>query len=447
MKLVIVGTGYVGLVTGSCFAEMGNQVSCVDVDEAKLANLRNGIIPIHEPGLDEIVSANVEAGRLTFTSDLAAAMQDAEVIFIAVGTPPNEDGSADLSSVLQVAAQIGRTLQHSITVADKSTVPVGTADLVRQAIQAELDTRGETIEFDVISNPEFLREGSAVKDFMYPDRIVVGSSNTRSERVMDELYGPFSKKQDRIQYVGIRDAEMIKYAANAMLATKISFMNEIALMCDEFGVDVENVRRGIGSDPRIGPSFIYPGCGYGGSCFPKDVRAMINMASQAGLSDTIFGAVERRNEQQLRLLADKVVAEFGKNLTGRQFALWGLAFKPDTDDIRGAPAIAVARVLCAQGATLTAYDPQAMDAASVELAGLDINYVDDPYAATEGADALIVTTEWRQFKQPDFRRLSQQLKSATVFDGRNIYNPQRCADYGLNYIGIGRSSQLFAAQQ
>jgi UDPglucose 6-dehydrogenase len=366
------------------------------------------------------------------------------VIFIAVGTPPNEDGSADLTHVLAVATSIGQALQHPVVVVDKSTVPVGTADKVRHAIQAELDNRGATIEFDVVSNPEFLREGSAVKDFLYPDRIVIGTHNRKSERVMGELYNAFSKKQDCIQFVGVRDAELIKYAANAMLATKISFMNEIALMCDQYGVDVENVRRGIGADPRIGPAFIYPGCGYGGSCFQKDVRAMINMAQNAGLQDNIFEAVERRNEKQQLVPVNKVVEQFGSDLSGKTFALWGLAFKPDTDDIRGAPAISIARALCEYGAGVVAFDPQAMNAARRVLDGLDVTYVDDPYKATENADALIVVTEWRQFKQPDFRRLSRQLKSATIFDGRNIYDPERCADYGLNYIGIGRNSALYA---
>ena len=356
--------------------------------------------------------------------------------------PPNEDGSADLSHVLAVAKSIGQNLQHPIVVVNKSTVPVGTADKVNEALRVELDERGVDIDFDVVSNPEFLREGSAVQDFMYPDRIVVGAENPKSERVMEELYGSFSKKQDRIQFVGIRDAEMIKYAANAMLATKISFMNEVALMCDEFGIDVENVRRGIGSDPRIGPSFIYPGCGYGGSCFPKDVRAMINMAGQAELKDTIFEAVERRNQQQQLVLVDKVVAQFGSDLEGKSFALWGLAFKPETDDIRGAPAITIARHLCERGAKVVACDPQAIEVSKEALAGLAVEYVDDPYQATENADALIVVTEWRQFKQPDFRRLSKQLRSKTIFDGRNIYNPARCTDYGLSYIGIGRSSAL-----
>ena len=445
MKIAIVGTGYVGLVTGACFAEMGNQVTCVDIDEKKLQGLRNGIVPIHEPGLEELVISNTASGRLTFTADFSSAINDSEVAFIAVGTPPNEDGSADLTHVLDVAKSIGQAITHPIVVADKSTVPVGTADQVRATIDAALLSRGESIEFDVVSNPEFLREGSAVKDFMYPDRIVVGTDSPKAERVMDELYGAFSKKQDRIQFVGVRDAEMTKYAANAMLATKISFMNEVAMMCDELGVDVENVRRGIGSDARIGPSFIYPGCGYGGSCFPKDVRSMINMAGQAGLQDTIFEAVERRNQRQQLVLVDKVVAQFGSDLSGKTFALWGLAFKPDTDDIRGAPAITIARHLCERGASVVACDPQAISVSKQALQGLSIEYTEDPYQATEKADALIVVTEWRQFKQPDFRRLSSQLQSKTIFDGRNLYNPQRCMDYGLTYFGIGRASGLFTS--
>ncbi len=437
MKLGIVGTGYVGLVTGTCFAEMGNTVVCVDIDEQKLARLRQGLVPIHEPGLEKLVLSNYESGRLTFTSELSDALEDAEAIFIAVGTPPNEDGSADLGYVLAVAQEIGEKMQQPIVVADKSTVPVGTADKVRATIQGALEQRAVEIDFDVVSNPEFLREGSAVKDFMYPDRIVVGTDQPRSQRVMEELYDAFAKKENRLQFVGVRDAEMIKYAANAMLATKISFMNEVALMCDEFGIDVENVRRGIGTDPRIGPSFIYPGCGYGGSCFPKDVRAMAHMANQAGLDNTIFDAVERRNERQQLVLIDKIRNHFG-DVAGMTFAIWGLTFKPDTDDIRSAPAIRMAQVLIESGATVAVYDPQAMAVAEEVLGTKSITYADGPYAATEGADALILATEWRQFKQPDFRRLARQLRAAAIFDGRNIYKPERCRDYGLTYFGIGR---------
>ena len=442
MQLAIVGTGYVGLVTGACLAEMGSSVTCVDTDEQKLTGLKRGLVPIHEPGLDDLVQKNSKAGRLSFTADLASAVQDAEVIFIAVGTPPKEDGSADLSHMLAVAQGIGQTITQPVVVAGKSTVPVGTADQVRKTIQAELDSRGMSVEFDVVSNPEFLSEGNAVKDFMYPDRIVIGTASGRGKRVMKNLYNTFAKKQERLQFVGIRDAEMIKYAANAMLATRISFMNEVALMCDEYGVDVEKVRLGIGSDPRIGPAFIYPGCGYGGSCFPKDMRAMIKMAEKAGLQKTVFEAVESRNEQQQLLLVEKVVERFGEDLAGKTFALWGLAFKPETDDVRGASAITIARALCELGARVHAWDLQAASAASKELTGLAVDYADDPYLTTEGADALLVVTEWRQIRQPDFKRLSEQLKSRIVFDGRNIYSPQMCADCGLDYIGIGRSSAL-----
>jgi UDPglucose 6-dehydrogenase len=440
MKIVIIGTGYVGLVTGTCFAEMGNQVICIDIDQLKLRQLRDGNIPIHEPGLTEMVERNVSAGRLLFSDNLRASLVDAEVVFIAVGTPSNEDGSADLAYVLNAASEIGEILTHPIVVVDKSTVPVGTADKVRATIRRELDVRKQNVEFDVVSNPEFLREGSAISDFMYPDRIVIGSENPKSQRTMNELYGSFSKKQGRIQFVRVRDAEMIKYAANAMLATKISFMNEIALMCDKMDIDVENVRRGIGSDPRIGSAFIYPGCGYGGSCFPKDVRAMINMAEKAGLEETIFSAVENRNEKQQLILVKKVQQIFGESLAGRRFAMWGLAFKPETDDIRCAPAIAIAKSLCRLGATVYAYDPQAMKNARIALDGVKVTFVDDPYEATHDADALLVVTEWREFRQPDFRRLSKSLKSKLIFDGRNIYDPERCTDYGLGYIGIGRSS-------
>jgi UDPglucose 6-dehydrogenase len=440
MRLTIVGTGYVGLVTGTCFAEMGNHVTCVDIDEAKLTQLRNGIVPIHEPGLADMVAQNQQSGRLSFSSDLATAMNDSEVTFIAVGTPPNEDGSADLSHVLAVARQIGQDMQNPLVVVDKSTVPVGTGDKVHHVIAAELEKRGETIEFDVISNPEFLREGSAIKDFMSPDRIIIGTENPRRQRVMDELYGAFTRREDRIQYVGIRDAEMIKYAANAMLATKISFMNEVSLMCDALQVDVENVRRGLGSDARIGPAFIYPGCGYGGSCFPKDVKAMINMAENAGLEGAILQAVETRNQKQKLVLVDKIKRHFGDDLTGKCFAIWGLAFKPETDDIREAPALVVINELRNAGAVVKVFDPEAADNTRAELGDEGITYSDEPYAATEDADALVVITEWREFRQPDFRRISNALAAKIIFDGRNIYNPDRVADYGMQYVGIGRSN-------
>jgi len=445
MRITIVGTGYVGLVTGTCFAEMGNHVTCVDVDEAKLTRLRNGEVPIHEPGLDELVARNLEEGRLDFSNTIAPAIHESEVIFIAVGTPPNEDGSADLSHVLAVATEIGRTLEHSIVIANKSTVPVGTGDLVRSRVAEELASRGASVTFDVVSNPEFLREGSAVKDFMYPDRIVVGTRDEKSVRVMEELYDAFAKKENRLQFVGIRDAEMIKYAANAMLATKISFMNEVSLMCDAYGIDVENVRRGIGTDPRIGPSFIYAGCGYGGSCFPKDVRAIIALAEHVGIDADILKAVEQRNRAQKKLLVEKVRHHFGDTLEGRSFALWGLAFKPDTDDVREAPSQTIVRELIEAGASVRVYDPEAMSTFRDScdpawITGGQLVFAHDAYAATEGADALLVVTEWRQFKQPDFRRLASALTGKVIFDGRNIYNPRRVEDYGLAYVGIGRSA-------
>lgn len=426
---------------------MGNQVACIDIDQAKLAQLREGIVPIYEPGLESLVHDNLKAGRLVFSDDLASAINDSEVVFIAVDTPPNKDGSADLSHVETVAREIGEVIVNPIVVVNKSTVPVGTAEKVQAVISGALAQRNAEVEFDVISNPEFLREGSAVKDFMFPDRIVVGTDNHKSRRVMDELYDAFAKKEDRIQYVGIRDAEMIKYAANAMLATKISFMNEVAVMCDAMGIDVENVRRGIGSDSRIGPSFIYPGCGYGGSCFPKDVTAMITMAKSAGIDGAILEAVESRNAQQKRVIVDKVIQHFGDDLTGKCFAIWGLAFKPETDDVREAPSLVIINELRNRGATIQAYDPEAIDTSRAELGDTNIEYVSDSYAAIADADALIVVTEWREFKQPDFRRLSKTLKSGIIFDGRNIYNPERVANYGLKYEGIGRSSSLFKEGQ
>lgn len=442
MNLTIVGTGYVGLVTGTCFAEMGNNVTCIDIDEAKLAQLREGIVPIHEPGLEALVHDNLKAGRLNFSNDLGNAINDCKVTFIAVGTPPKEDGSADLSYVEAVARRIGETMVNPLLVVNKSTVPVGTGDKIHARIDAAMKVRGLDIEFDVISNPEFLREGDAIKDFMFPDRIVVGANNEKSQRVMDELYDAFAKKEDRIQYVGIRDAEMIKYAANAMLATKISFMNEVSVICDELGIDVENVRRGVGADTRIGPSFMYPGCGYGGSCFPKDIKAMITMAQGAGIDGAILQAVESRNERQKRVIVDKVIKLLSNDLKGKCLAIWGLAFKPETDDVREASSLVIIDELRNHGATIHAYDPEAIDAAWAVLGDNDITYFEDPYTAVDGADALIVVTEWREFRQPDFPRLSKSLKSKLIFDGRNIYNPARVADYGLIYEGIGRSSAL-----
>ena len=448
MRITIVGTGYVGLVTGACFAEMGNDVTCVDLDEEKLGKLRKGIVPIHEPGLEELVRENMAAGRLTFSSRLEDTLNESQVVFIAVGTPPNEDGSADLSHVLAVARQIGREMSHPIVVVDKSTVPVGTADRVRQAIAAELETRGADITFDVVSNPEFLKEGAAVEDFLSPDRVVVGTADESSRRLMSELYSPFSRNHEKIQFMGVRDAEMTKYAANALLATKISFMNEIAAMCEHYGVDVEHVRRGIGSDPRIGYSFIYPGAGYGGSCFPKDMRALISMAEALGIESQLFRAVEARNQMQKTLLMDKIERRYGTDLSGKTFAVWGLAFKPNTDDVREAPALSMIARLTEAGARVRAFDPKATATARAALSDLvdgQVYYAASAVEAAQESDALVILTEWKVFRQPDFRKLAAMLADRVIFDGRNIYDPAIVATYGLTYIGIGRTSEPFEA--
>ncbi len=448
MRITIVGTGYVGLITGACFAEMGNQVNCIDIDQAKLDKLRQGIVPIHEPGLDSFITRNTAAGRLSFSSDLESSLHQSEVLFIAVGTPPNEDGSADLSHVLAVAKEIGSKLKGPIVVVDKSTVPVGTADKVRETIAAALKARGEEIKFDVVSNPEFLKEGNAIKDFMSPDRIVIGCDSETSRIVMQDLYAPFSRNHDKLQFMGLRDAEMTKYAANAMLATKISFMNEIALLCDRYDVDVENVRKGIGSDHRIGYSFIYPGSGYGGSCFPKDVRALISMAESVGVDPRIFKSVEERNRSQKTVLMSSITTQFGADLTGKTFALWGLAFKPETDDVREAPALEMIQAIVDKGGIINAYDPQAMTTAKAELPTAQlpsVNFMEGPYAAIKGADALIIMTEWKMFRQPDFKLLLE-LKEKIIFDGRNMYDPEHVHNCGLTYVGIGRSAGFAPTQ-
>ncbi len=444
MKITIVGTGYVGLVTGACFAEMGNDVTCVDIDTAKLARLREGVIPIHEPGLDGLVKDNAAEGRLNFTSRLEDCLEPSQVIFIAVGTPPNEDGSADLSHVIAVAEEIGRKMQKPIVVVDKSTVPIGTADKVRAAIAAEQAARGVSIPFDVVSNPEFLKEGAAIEDFMSPDRIIIGTASDHSRRLMRELYAPFSRNHDKLQFMGVRDAEMTKYAANAMLATKISFMNEIAAMCEHYGVDVENVRKGIGSDQRIGYAFIYPGAGYGGSCFPKDVRALIAMAEAADVGAEMFRAVEARNQVQKTVLFAKIVQRYGDTLSGKTFAVWGLAFKPETDDVREAPALAMIEQLTQAGVNIRAYDPKARATARAALTAVvnsRVHYATSPEDAIAGADALVIMTEWKVFRQPDFRHLAARLRDKVIFDGRNMYDPDTIAGYGLTYHGIGRSSR------
>ncbi len=443
MKLAVVGTGYVGLVTGACFAEMGHKVTCVDIDAEKVEKLKEGWMPIYEPGLKPIVLRNHEEGRLLFTTSLTEAMVDTEIVFIAVGTPPGEDGSADLKHVLAVASEIGTNLNDYAVVVTKSTVPVGTAEKVHAAVKQALEKRGDSIAFDVVSNPEFLKEGAAVDDFMKPDRIVVGVDSDRSREVMRELYKDFSRNHDRILFMGVKDAEMTKYAGNAMLATKISFMNEVANLCDKLGVDVENVRLGIGSDSRIGYSFIYPGCGYGGSCFPKDVRALIHTAGENGYDSMVLQAVHERNEDQKHVLFRKIQARFGEDLTGLTFGVWGLAFKPGTDDIREAPAIVLMGELLSAGAMVKAYDPEALDAARAELPSQwfddgRVSLVRHQYEALEGVDALALVTEWKPFRHPDFKAMKGMMKQQVIFDGRNQYEPLNLKEEGFEYFGIGR---------
>ncbi|WP_345985195.1 UDP-glucose/GDP-mannose dehydrogenase family protein [Sulfurimonas sp. HSL-1656] len=439
MKISVIGTGYVGLVSGTCFAQMGNSVTCVDIDEAKIAKLREGIIPIYEPGLETMVLENHEKGTLTFTTDIKAAIASTDVAFIAVGTPMGEDGSADLQYVLAVAKSIGEHMQHYMVVVDKSTVPVGTADKVKAAIRAELDKRGADIDFDVVSNPEFLKEGAAIEDFMHPDRVVIGAESEQAMAVMHDLYAPFMKKSDRFIGMDIKSAEMTKYAANAMLATKISFMNEMANICERVGADVNKVRHGIGSDARIGYSFIYPGCGYGGSCFPKDVQALAKTSKDFGYTPRILDAVEAVNYDQKMVIANKVIKRFGEDLSGLTFGIWGLAFKPETDDMREASAITIINALTTRGAKIKAYDPKARhEAESHYLKGNEsVEYVDSKYDALTDADALILVTEWQEFRSPDFDEIDKRLKSPVFFDGRNQFDKERMARLGFEYFQIG----------
>jgi UDPglucose 6-dehydrogenase len=441
MNISIVGTGYVGLVTGTCFADVGNQVLCVDKDQTKIDMLLAGKVPIFEPGLEQLVNSSVAQDRLKFTTDISAAVEHAKIIFIAVGTPPGEDGSADLSHVLSVAKSIGQSLLEYRTIVTKSTVPVGTAEQVRSAIQRELDARGVSIDFSVASNPEFLKEGAAIADFMKPDRVVIGADDDRVVDVMRELYAPFNRNHERIIVMDIPSAELTKYAANAMLATKISFMNELSNLAELLNADIELVRQGIGSDPRIGYHFIYPGCGYGGSCFPKDVQALHRTAQQHGYEARILEAVEAVNEDQKSVLLTKIDAHMGANLSGKTFAIWGLAFKPNTDDMREAPSRIIIDGLLARGAKVRAYDPVATEEASEIYAENDSVIVcGDLYDATEGADALVLVTEWKTFRSPDFKRLKNQLNDRVIFDGRNIYEPAGLAKLGFKYYGIGRSN-------
>ena len=451
MKVTIIGSGYVGLVTGACLAEVGNHVLCLDVDARKIDILNNGGLPIHEPGLLEMVARNRAAGRIAFTTDVERAVAHGEVQFVAVGTPPDEDGSADLKYVLAAARSIGRTMQGFKVVVDKSTVPVGTADKVRAAIAEELAARGVDLPFTVVSNPEFLKEGAAVEDFMRPDRIVVGCPDDelgqRARGLMRALYAPFQRNHERMIFMDVRSAELTKYAANAMLATRISFMNEMANLAENLGADIELVRQGIGSDPRIGYHFLYAGCGYGGSCFPKDVQALIRTSEEAGRPSRILQAVEEANEAQKHVLVAKITRRFGADLTGRHFALWGLAFKPNTDDMREAPSRVLVGELLARGATVCAHDPVAMDEARRVFA-LDfasqpdmearIRYAATPEAALLGADALVIATEWKAFRSPDFEMMRASLKQPLVFDGRNLYDPALVAAEGIVYHPIGR---------
>jgi len=445
MKVTTIGTGYVGLVTGACLAEMGNHVVCLDVNAEKIRILNEGGIPIHEPGLDLLVQRNVAAGRLQFTTDMDQAMHHGTILFIAVGTPPGEDGSADMQYVKAVAKAIGERMTDYKVIVDKSTVPVGTADTVRATVAAELARRGVSVDYAVVSNPEFLKEGAAIEDFMKPDRIVVGSDDEQATLLMRALYAPFNRSTERLMVMDVRSAEFTKYAANAMLATRISFMNELALLAEKVGVDIEQVRRGIGSDPRIGPQFLYSGAGYGGSCFPKDVKALVRTASGEGVDLKVLNAVEAANDHQKTVLVDKVVVRFGADLAGKHFALWGLAFKPNTDDMREAPALVVIDALLQRGATVTAYDPVARDETLRALGGKlpsGLTLVASAEAALKGADALLLVTEWKEFRTPDFDGIKAALKQPVVFDGRNQYDPKLMQTLGFEHYGIGRGQRL-----
>jgi UDPglucose 6-dehydrogenase len=439
MKITVIGTGYVGLVSGTCLADVGNDVLCLDLDANKIRILNEGGIPIYEPGLEAMVKKNVAAGRLRFTTNVEAAVSHGVLQFIAVGTPPDEDGSADLQYVVAAARNVGRYMDGYRVVIDKSTVPVGTADKVRAAIAEELKARGATFDYSVVSNPEFLKEGAAVEDFMKPDRIVVGADDARAVELMRELYAPFQRNHERLILMDVKSAELTKYAANAMLATRISFMNELANLAEKLGADIELVRKGIGSDPRIGFHFLYPGVGYGGSCFPKDVQALIRTASEAGQGLKVLQAVEDANEAQKTVLGGKIAKRMGQDLSGKVFALWGLAFKPNTDDMREAPSLVLIKELLARGASVQAYDPVATHEAQRMLGeNPRITYAKSPMDALEGADALAIVTEWKEFRSPDFTAIKGRLKTPVIFDGRNLYEPAAPRRAGLEYYAIGR---------
>jgi UDPglucose 6-dehydrogenase len=438
MRISVVGSGYVGLVSGTCFAETGITVTCVDVDETKINNLNNGIIPIYEPGLETMVERNVEKKRLFFTTSLKDSIDKSDAVFIAVGTPPDEDGSADLQYVLSVAAEIGRHIDHYMVVVTKSTVPIGTAKKVKAAVQAEIDKRGVNVQFDVASNPEFLKEGDAIDDFLKPDRIVVGVESELAEKTMRRLYKPFTLNNHPILFMDVPSAELTKYAANSMLATKISFMNDIANLCEKVGADVNNVRKGIGTDSRIGNKFLYAGVGYGGSCFPKDVKALIRTADENGHSLDILKSVEAVNERQKSFMFSKILSHYNGNLKGKRLAMWGLSFKPNTDDMREAPALVMIDKLVEAGAEIKAYDPVAMDEALRRLGPDKVDFVDDQYEALIDADALIIMTEWNEFRVPKFTIVEKLMKTKVIFDGRNIYDPKEMAEFGYTYFGVGR---------
>jgi UDPglucose 6-dehydrogenase len=440
MKVGIIGSGYVGLVAAACFAEMGNDVVCVDVDQSKIEKLKEGIIPIYEPGLSVLVRDNFAKGSLKFSIDINDALSASKVIFIAVGTPMGDDGSADLKYVLQVAQSIGENMQHHLVIVDKSTVPVGTADKVTKKIQSALDKRDSALTFNVVSNPEFLKEGAAINDFMHPDRVVVGADDEGAMKLMRNLYDPFTLSNDRFIGMDIRSAEMTKYAANAMLATKISFINEIANICESVGADVNHVRTGIGSDRRIGYQFIYPGCGYGGSCFPKDVQALVNIANDHGYNPELISSVERVNKAQKQVLFSKLVNQFGDNLKGKKIAVWGLSFKPETDDMREAPSINLIQSIVKAGGKVSAYDPKAIDEAKFYLKDIKVNYCNDKYSVLEGADALILVTEWKEFRSPDFDLIKSKMNGNLFIDGRNQFKIDFIESKGFKYIQIGVKS-------
>jgi UDPglucose 6-dehydrogenase len=439
VKITVIGTGYVGLVTGTCLAEVGNEVLCLDVDPTKIETLKAGGIPIYEPGLEDMVKRNVAAGRLHFTTDIEESVGFGQIQFIAVGTPPDEDGSADLQYVVAAARNIGRHMTDYKLVVDKSTVPVGTADKVKAALAEELSKRGAAIEFNVASNPEFLKEGAAVDDFMKPDRIVIGTDSERATQLLRQLYAPFQRNHDRLTVMDVKSAELTKYAANAMLATRISFMNELAVLAEKLGADIEQVRHGIGSDPRIGYHFLYAGCGYGGSCFPKDVQALRRTGQENGIPLRVLDAVEEANDAQKQILVNKLTARLGTDLKGKRFAMWGLAFKPNTDDMREAPSRSMLEALWAMGASVSAYDPAAMEETRrIYGERADLLLVDSPMDALKGADALLIVTEWKVFRSPNFDTMKSLLKSPLIFDGRNLYEPQAMREMGFDYLPIGR---------